>query len=87
MKYVRSSSQRLDNFRMFVVLEQGRANVNVPLDVINRWNRTCLMLEVLLKYEATFQKMVDENCAFKSYFQEKDKAGNVRVAPSSDNDR
>ena len=35
-KYVRSSSERLDKFREFTVLEQCRANDNVPLDVITR---------------------------------------------------
>lgn len=56
MKYVRSSSQRLDNVREFYVLEQGKVNANVPLDVVTRWNNTYLMLEVTLKYKVTFKK-------------------------------
>lgn len=56
MKYVRCSSERLDNFREFSVLEQGKVNANVPLDVVTRWNSTYLMLEVALKYKVTFKK-------------------------------
>uniref|UniRef100_UPI0005CAE0C5 zinc finger BED domain-containing protein RICESLEEPER 2-like n=1 Tax=Fragaria vesca subsp. vesca TaxID=101020 RepID=UPI0005CAE0C5 len=70
-KYVRSSSSRLDKFREFAILEQCRANANVPLDVITRWNSTFLMLETALKYEVVFGRMAEEDGAFKSYFQDK----------------
>ena len=70
-KYVRSSSQRLDKFREFAILEQCKANANVPLDVITRWNSTYLMLEAALKYELTFNRMCEEDEGFKSYFADK----------------
>ena len=38
VKFVRSSSSRLDKFREFSVLEQLNKNANIPLDVITRWN-------------------------------------------------
>ena len=60
-------------------MEQCKANANVPLDVITRWNSTYLMLEAALKYEGTFNRMVEEDVSFKSYFQEK-------VGPPSNDD-
>ncbi|XP_062028732.1 zinc finger BED domain-containing protein RICESLEEPER 3-like [Rosa rugosa] len=85
-KYVRSSSSRLDKFREFAVLEQCRANANVPLDVITRWNSTYLMLEAALKYEAVFGRMGEEDCNFKAYFDERDRNGKPRVGPPSSED-
>ncbi|XP_024189981.1 zinc finger BED domain-containing protein RICESLEEPER 1-like [Rosa chinensis] len=85
-KYVRSSSQRLDKFREFVVLEQCRANANIPLDVITRWNSTYLMLEAALKYETVFERMVEEDSQFKAYFNETDKNGRSRVGLPSNED-
>ncbi|KAJ9555764.1 hypothetical protein OSB04_010378 [Centaurea solstitialis] len=70
-KYVRSSPQRLEKFREFAILEQCKANANVPLDVITRWNSTYLMLDAALKYEGTFNRMAEEDVPFKSYFQDK----------------
>lgn len=46
------------------------ANVNVPLDVIIRWNNTYLMLKVALKYELVFGRMADEDGQFQAYFKE-----------------
>ncbi|XP_024190643.2 zinc finger BED domain-containing protein RICESLEEPER 3-like [Rosa chinensis] len=85
-KYVRSSSQRLDKFREFAVLEQCRANANVPLDVITRWNNTYLMLEAALKYETVFGRMAEEDSQFKAYFDETDKNGRSRAGPPSNED-
>lgn len=51
VKCIGNSSQRLNKFIEFFVLEHMMANVNVPLDVITRWNNTYLMLEVAQKYK------------------------------------
>ncbi|XP_061998906.1 zinc finger BED domain-containing protein RICESLEEPER 2-like [Rosa rugosa] len=79
VKYIRSSSERLDKFREFSVLEHLRANVNVPLHVITRWHCTYLMLKAGLKYEALFGRMADEDPQFQAYFKEKGKGGQSRV--------
>ncbi|KAK9902314.1 hypothetical protein M0R45_001735 [Rubus argutus] len=81
VKYIRSSSQRLDKFREFSVLENMRSNANVPLDVIIRWNSTYLMLEAALKYEQVFGRMADEDMQFRAYFEESGRIG----PPSEEN--
>jgi hypothetical protein len=81
VKYIRSSSQRLDKFREFSVLENMRANANVPLDVITRWNSTYLMLDAALKYEQVFGRMADEDMQFRAYFEESGRVG----PPSEEN--
>lgn len=38
-------------------MEQIRANANISLDVITRWNSTYLILEAALKYELVFGRV------------------------------
>ncbi|XP_024196157.1 zinc finger BED domain-containing protein RICESLEEPER 2-like [Rosa chinensis] len=85
VKFIRSSSSRLDKFRDFSVLEPLSNTANVPLYVITRWNSTYLMLAAALKYEKVFERMGYEDDAFKKYFDETDaKTKKKRAgAPSS----
>lgn len=81
VKFIRSSSCRLDKYRDFAVLERRSKNANVPLDVITRWNSTYLMLEAALKYEKVFDRMACEDLHFQNYFEQKDSKGKKRVGP------
>jgi hypothetical protein len=86
VKFVRSSSSRLDKFREFSVLEQLNKNANIPLDVITRWNSTYLMLAAALKYEKVFDRMTDEDRSFQQYFEDADSRGKKRVGPPVEQD-
>ncbi|PRQ47720.1 putative transcription factor/ chromatin remodeling BED-type(Zn) family [Rosa chinensis] len=86
VKFIRSSSSRLDKFREFSVLEHLNKNANVPLDVITRWNSTYLMLDAALKYEKVFGRMADEDAQFQHYFEEKDTKGRKRTGPLVEED-
>jgi hypothetical protein len=81
VKFIRSSSSRLDKFREFSVLEHMNKNANVPLDVITRWNITFLMLDAALKYEKVFDRMSYDDPQFIAYFDEKDHKGKKRAGP------
>ncbi|PRQ28737.1 putative ribonuclease H-like domain, hAT-like transposase, RNase-H [Rosa chinensis] len=81
VKFIRSSSSRLDKFREFSVLEHLNKNANVPLDVITRWNSTYLILAASLKYEKVFDRMGDEDVQFRHYFEETDTKGRKRTGP------
>lgn len=86
VKFIRSSSSRLDKFRDFSVLENLNKNANVPLDVITRWNSTYLMLVAALKYEKVFDRMAEEDAPFQKYFKDKDGKGKTRVGPPTYDD-
>ena len=47
----------------------------LSLDVPTRWNSTYLMLEVVEKFETTFDRMHEEDVEFSSYFMEVDGNG------------
>ncbi|XP_024156187.1 zinc finger BED domain-containing protein RICESLEEPER 2-like [Rosa chinensis] len=81
VKFIRSSSSRLDKFREFSVLEHLNKTANVPLDVITRWNSTYLKLAAALKFEKVFDRMGDEDVQFRQYFEVKDTKGRKRTDP------
>ncbi|XP_061988156.1 zinc finger BED domain-containing protein RICESLEEPER 2-like [Rosa rugosa] len=61
VRYVRSSPQRLDFFKECVERVKLECKRLVILDVPTRWNSTFLMLERALKFQKTFDRMVDED--------------------------
>ncbi|KAH9705268.1 BED-type domain-containing protein [Citrus sinensis] len=84
VKYVRSSSMRLQTFK------QCTEQVNCPkgivvLDCPTRWNSTYLMLMTALKFQATFDRMAEVDKPYEAYFAEKE--NNVRrVGPPGPDD-
>ncbi|CAA0812039.1 Unknown protein [Striga hermonthica] len=80
VKYIHSSSARLDKFREYVVLEKKDKMSTIPMDVVTRWNATYIMLHGAYKFKGVFARLVEEFTLFKSYFEE------GRVGPPSDED-
>ncbi|KAH9657904.1 hypothetical protein KPL70_023270 [Citrus sinensis] len=84
VKYVRSSSTRLQTFK------QCAKQVNCPkgivvLDCPARWNSTYLMLMTALKFQAAFDRMAEVDKPYEAYFAEKE--NNVRrVGPPGPED-
>jgi len=61
------------------------SNASLTLDVPTRWNSTYIMLEVVEKYERTFDLMLDEDSNFVNYLCE-DGGGKRGLGPSIDDD-
>ncbi|CAA0806934.1 Unknown protein [Striga hermonthica] len=80
VKYIHSSSARLDKFREYAVLEKKDKMSTIPMDVVTRWNATYIMLHGAYKFKGVFARLVEEFTPFKSYFEE------GRVGPPSDED-
>ncbi|KAH9782477.1 BED-type domain-containing protein [Citrus sinensis] len=84
VKYVRSSSMRLQTFK------QCAEQVNCPkgivvLDCPTRWNSIYLMLMTALKFQAAFDRMAEVDKPYEAYFAEKE--NNVRrVGPPGPDD-
>ncbi|KAI5344302.1 hypothetical protein L3X38_012179 [Prunus dulcis] len=71
VRYVRSSPQRLEEFKTCVLKEQIECKGLVVLDVPTRWNSTYLMLDAALKFEKAFVRMgEDDDAPFASWFGE-----------------
>ncbi|XP_024162412.1 zinc finger BED domain-containing protein RICESLEEPER 2-like [Rosa chinensis] len=75
VKYIRSSSNRLDCFKVCVDKETVEGHVDsqkIPaLDVPMQWNSTFLMLDIALEVRPTFDRMADEEeNKYKDYFDE-----------------
>ncbi|XP_061993876.1 zinc finger BED domain-containing protein RICESLEEPER 4-like [Rosa rugosa] len=71
VKFVRSSSSRLDSFKACVAKEQVPCKGLVVMDVPTRWNSTFLMLEAALKFKKAFGRMLEEtDSGFAAYFSE-----------------
>ncbi|KAL9678940.1 hypothetical protein QQ045_016792 [Rhodiola kirilowii] len=70
VKYIHSSSARLDAFRNVAILENMDSMSNIPMDVPTRWNSTYKMLEGAFKYKVVFSRMNDEDVNFRAYFNE-----------------
>ncbi|CAL9014286.1 unnamed protein product [Prunus brigantina] len=54
VKFIHSSSARLDKFREFAIACRMDKMENVPMDVPTRWNATYKMLEGAFKYKQIF---------------------------------
>ena len=84
VKYVRSSTTRLQTFKQCI--EQ----VNCPkgivvLDCPTMWNSTYLMLITALKFQAAFDRMAEVDKPYEAYFAEKE--NNIRrVCPPGPED-
>lgn len=64
VKYVRSSPQREQRFKACVEKERITFKNSLILDVPTRWNSTCLMLAVTIKFQAAFERLKDEDQHF-----------------------
>ncbi|KAL8092508.1 hypothetical protein AgCh_034687 [Apium graveolens] len=71
-RYVRSSPARLEKFRKCVEREKIKYDKMVCLDVDTRWNSTYTMLEVAVKYEGAFIRMVIEDNDYEDFFKGND---------------
>ncbi|CAH9070101.1 unnamed protein product [Cuscuta europaea] len=70
VKYIHSSSARLDKFRDCAVLEKKDKMTTVPLDVVTRWNATYSMLHSAYKYKDVFARLGEDSTQFHAYFCE-----------------
>ena len=71
VKYVRSSPQRLQEFKNCVMKENIECKGLVVLDVPTRWNSTYVMLEAALKFQKAFWRMgEDDEGQYLSWFGE-----------------
>ncbi|KAL8136052.1 hypothetical protein AgCh_010595 [Apium graveolens] len=68
----RSSPARLEKFRKCVEREKIKCDKMVCLDVDTRWNSTYTMLEVAVKYEGAFIRMVVEDNDYEDFFKGND---------------
>lgn len=64
VKYVRSSPQKEQSFKACVEKERITFKNSVILDVPTRWNSTYLMLSVVIKFQAAFDWLKDEDPHF-----------------------
>ncbi|KAL8099071.1 hypothetical protein AgCh_031673 [Apium graveolens] len=69
-RYVRSSPTRLEKFMKCVERENIKCKKIVCLDT--RWNSTYTMLEVAVKYDGAFIRMVIEDNDFEAFFKAND---------------
>ncbi|CAA0806967.1 Unknown protein [Striga hermonthica] len=80
VKYIHSSSARLDKFREYAALEKKDKMSTIPMDVVTRWNATYIMLHSAYKFKGVFARLEEEFKPFKTYFEE------GRVGPPNDED-
>ncbi|CAF1924755.1 unnamed protein product, partial [Brassica napus] len=80
VKYVRSSTSRLESFKRWVEVEKITRG-SVVLDCVTRWNSTYLMLRSTLKYQTAFERMADMDKPYDAWFKELDSNGKVRKGP------
>ncbi|XP_024195526.1 zinc finger BED domain-containing protein RICESLEEPER 1-like [Rosa chinensis] len=71
VRYVRSSSSRLDAFKACCEKEDCESKKICVLDVPTRWNSTYIMLETALGLKKAFDRLQDdEDVKYTSYFDE-----------------
>ncbi|CAN6861184.1 unnamed protein product [Brassica oleracea] len=80
VKYVRSSTSRLESFKRWVEVEKITSG-SVVLDCLTMWNSTYLMLRSALKYQTAFERMADMDKPYDAWFKELDSNGKVRKGP------
>ena len=69
VRYVRSSLARLDAFKKCVEHVKISYKRILCLDVETRWNSTYLMLDAIVKFEATFVKLQYHDAKYKKHFE------------------
>jgi hypothetical protein len=65
VKYIKSGTSRLVNFKKCAELAKVQSKAFLNLDVCTRWNSTYLMLSAAEKYEKAFQRYYDEDPYYK----------------------
>ncbi|XP_061998904.1 zinc finger BED domain-containing protein RICESLEEPER 2-like [Rosa rugosa] len=70
VRYVRSSSARLDEFKKCVEKEKVECKKICILDIPTRWNSTFLMLDTTLEFKKAFERLYDDDERFRNYFDE-----------------
>ncbi|KAK9277901.1 hypothetical protein L1049_027458 [Liquidambar formosana] len=70
INYVRSSPNRLANFKKCVEKRKIESKSLLCLDVPTRWNSTYLMLESAVKFEKAFVLLEEEDSNFVPYFRD-----------------
>lgn len=74
VKFVHSSPARLDTFKRCVEIEKIKSKALPSMDVDTRWNSTYLMLESSIEFEKAFERLGEEDKAYKIYFEKKQKS-------------
>ncbi|KAH9750902.1 BED-type domain-containing protein [Citrus sinensis] len=72
VKYVRSSTARMQAFQIRVQQENINCRGSVILDCLTRWNSTYSMLNTALKFKSAFDRMALEDKLYDAYFNEKE---------------
>ncbi|KAK9221894.1 hypothetical protein WN944_010325 [Citrus x changshan-huyou] len=81
VKYVRSSTARMQAFQIRVQQEKIKCRGSVILDCPTRWNSTYSMLNTTLKFKPTFDRMALEDKLYDAYFNEKEGGKKKREGP------
>ena len=77
VRYVKSSPNRNQTFRSFVVILGIEFKSLLSLDVPTRWNSTYLMFDTTEKFEKVFLRMDFEDDSYFSYFLNKENSGGL----------
>lgn len=76
MRFVRSSSARLEKFKEFFFCVAGiESRKWLCLDVSIRWNSTFFMLETVEQYGLTFDAMDEEDTQYTKHFEANERLG------------
>ncbi|KAA0048370.1 zinc finger BED domain-containing protein RICESLEEPER 3-like [Cucumis melo var. makuwa] len=65
VRFIRSSPARFLKFKKCIELEKIACKSYVCLDVPTRWNSTYMMLEAAVKFEKAFDRLEDEDAAYR----------------------
>ena len=65
VKYVRSSTARMNSFKKCVTISKVTSKGHLSLDVCTRWNSTFLMLETAVPFERAFDQLRLQDPSYK----------------------